>query len=148
MRKYLLPLLAATIVGIPLFAHDGHNHEAAVEPAPQGGVLRDAPPFKSEIKIDGDVVKLYIYDQKLKTVKYDKDELQGDVQFPRQKTKPVTFKRLKEERPTTIKDVGVIAERYEAKIPGINKIHRYDMHVNLEVGGKMAKADFGIDNIN
>lgn len=148
MKRYLLTPLLSALLSVNLIGSDGHNHEAAVEAAPQGGVLRDAPPFKSEVKIDGERVKLYIYDQKLKALKYDKETLNGDVQFPRQQTKPVTFKKVAETKPITIKDVGTITERYEAKIPGINKIHRYDMHVTLDVGGKTAKADFGIDNIN
>ena len=149
MKFLILSLI--TLTGFVQFSlgDDSHNHEAAVEAAPLGGTLRDAPPFKSEILIKNDVVKLYIYDQKLKVLKLDKETLRGDVQFPRvDKPTPIIFKKVKEETPKVIKNVGTITERYETKISGIDKTHRYDMHVVLEVGDKKAKADFGIDNIN
>lgn len=149
MKHYLLGLLIFAFTSPLVFAHEGHNHEASVEAAPQGGQLRDAPPFKTEIIIKNDLVKLYVYDDKLKAIKLDKETLTGDVQFPRAKqpTK-LTFKKVKEEKPINIKNVGEITERYETKIPNITKAHRFDMHVNLEVGDKKAKADFGIDNIH
>ncbi|MBI4406087.1 MAG: hypothetical protein HY537_18150 [Deltaproteobacteria bacterium] len=148
MKRYILLLIIGAVISNGVFSDDTCNHEASVEAAPQGGSLRDAPPFKSEIKIDGNIVKLYIYDQKLKAVKYDKDTLSGFVQFPRQEKKSISFKRIAELKPITIKNVGTITERYEASIPGINKVHRYDMHVNLAVGDKTARADFGVDNIH
>ena len=61
-------------------------------------------------------------------------ELKGEVQFPRKKRQAVTF---------TLKK-----DHYYAKIPGITKTHRYDLHVNLVVGETKAVADFGIDNLN
>jgi hypothetical protein len=117
----------------PLKAHDAHNHEAAVEAAPHGGTLRNAGDYKAEIVINGDKLKLYVYDKQLKPVTLEKAELAGDVQFPKEKSKPVTFKKA--------------GEFYEATVKGISKVHRYDMHVNLEVSGKKVVADFGIDNL-
>ncbi|HYX37749.1 MAG TPA: hypothetical protein VE954_32000 [Oligoflexus sp.] len=117
----------------PLMAHDGHNHEAATETAPHGGTLRNAGDYKAEIVINGDNLKLYIFDKQLKPMKLEKAELTGDVQFPKEKSKPVTFKKA--------------GEFYSATVKGISKVHRYDMHVNLEVAGKKVVADFGIDNI-
>src|SRR3989338_6407701 len=144
MKTLLLSLMGLTCFANLSMASDGHNHEAAVEAATLGGTLRDSPPFKSEIIIKDDTVKLYVYDQKLKVLKLDKDTLKGDVQFPRaDKPTPIVFKKVKEEKPKEIKNVGTITERYETKVAGIDKTHRYDMHVELEVGGKKAKADFG-----
>jgi hypothetical protein len=118
-------------------AGDGHNHEPAVEDAPNGGMLRDAPPFKSEIVLNKDNVKLYIYkkiDKKLKLIKYDQKSLSGYIQFPRKKEKkPVEFK-LK-------------GDYYEATIKGISKTHRFDMHVTLKNGKENATVDFGVDNL-
>ena len=116
------------------FGHSGHNHEPAVEPAPHGGMLRNAPPFKSEVVLNKDTVKLYIYDENLKPVKLDKKQLKGDVQFPRKEKKPITFELKK--------------DHYHTTIPGITKTHRFDMHVQLEAGDKKALADFGIDNLH
>lgn len=116
-----------------LMAGDGHNHEAAVESAPRGGVLRNAGDYKAEIVINGDNLKLYVYDKQLKPIKMEKAEITGDVQFPKEKSKPITFKKA--------------GESYDATVKGISKVHRYDMHVNLEVAGKKLVADFGIDNI-
>lgn len=110
-----------------------HNHEAAVEPAPHGGNLRGAGNFKAEVVLNGDNIKLYVYDKKLKPLTLKAKELKGDVQFPKQKTKTVTFKQ----KGTT----------YETTIKGISKVHRYDLHVILEKDGKKTKVDFGIDNI-
>src|SRR5687768_7283198 len=72
----------------------GHSHEAAVEDAPHGGVLRDAPPFKAELVLNGDNVKMYVYDKQLKPVTLDKATLKGHLKFPRQtKETIVTLKR-------------------------------------------------------
>jgi hypothetical protein len=133
MKRLLLFALSLTLSVPFIQAHEGHQHEAAVEAPPHGGMLRDAAPFKSEVVINGDVATLYIYDKALKPVKLDKDTLKGEVQFPRQKAKTVTFKRN--------------GDNYKAKISGISKVHRFDLHVTLDVGGKKALADFGIDNI-
>jgi hypothetical protein len=131
--KIILFLLMSLSVNVS--AHEGHVHEPAVEAPPHGGLLRDAPPFKSEVVLSGDNARIYIYDKELKPVKLDKDTLKGELLFPKdKKPKPVVFKR---------KD-----QYYEAELKGIKKVHRYDLHVNLEAGGKKALADFGIDNVH
>ena len=82
MKKSVL-LIAVLFSATPsLMAHDAHNHEAAVESAPHGGTLRNAGDFKSEIVINGDVVKLYIYDKQLKPVKADAAELEHPEGLP------------------------------------------------------------------
>lgn len=136
-------------LSLPLFAHEGHNHEASTEQPHLGGVLRDAPPFKAELLMNGEQVSIYVYDKDRKILKLDKEELKGEIQFPRQdKPSAVTFKKVKEKASKEIKGFGTITEHYETKIPKINKTHRYDLHVTLDVGGKTAKVDFGVDNIN
>ncbi len=132
--KILMFLVLTALGSVSGFAHDGHVHEPAVEAPPHGGLLRDAEPFKSEVVLIGDTAKVYIYDKQLKPVKPDQDILKGDLQFPRdKKMKPVTFKRT--------------GDHYEATLPGLGKVHRFDLHVNLEAGGKKGLADFGIDNV-
>lgn len=134
MKRILMLVIALTATAFaPVLAHEGHSHEAAIETAPHGGMLRNADPFKAEAVLRGDTVRLYVYNASLKPVKLDKPEAKSTVQFPRQKAKAVTFH---------LKD-GF----YEATIAGISKVHRYDLHVNLVVGGVKALADFGIDNI-
>lgn len=133
MIKFALVLLVSAPLSQLAIAGDDHNHEAAVEPAPHGGTLRDAGDFKAEAVLNGDNIKIYVYDKKLKAVKVAKDEMTGEVQFPKEKAKPVTFKKN--------------GEFFEATVKGISKVHRYDMHVVLEEGGKKTKIDFGIDNI-
>lgn len=115
----------------------GHNHEAAVEAAPHGGVLRDAAPFKAELVLNGDQAKLYVYDKDLKPAALDKPSQTGHLKFPRQtKDKVVTFKK------------AATGDYYEAKLDGISKVHRYDLHIDLELGDKKVLADFGVDNIH
>lgn len=133
MKNFLLATSLVFGAAAPLMAGDGHNHEAAVESAPRGGLLRNAGDYKAEIVINGDKLKLYVYDKQLKPIKLEKAELSGDVQFPKEKSKPITFKKA--------------GDAYETTVKGISKVHRYDMHVNLEVSGKKVVADFGIDNI-
>jgi hypothetical protein len=133
MKAFLFTASLFLTASFPLMAGDGHNHEAAVEAAPHGGTLRNAGEYKAEIVINGDTLKLYVYDKQLKPLKVEKAELTGDVQFPKEKSKPITFKKA--------------GDAFEATVKGISKVHRYDMHVNVEVSGKKAVADFGIDNI-
>lgn len=133
MKKLVMAVALGLSFPPSLLAHEDHNHEAAVEAAPHGGSLRNAGDYKAELVINGDKLKLYIYDKQLKPVKIDKAELKGDVQFPKEKSKPIVFKKNGEFHETTVK--------------GISKVHRYDMHVNLEISGKKVVIDFGIDNI-
>ena len=131
--KVILSLIVM-VFSLQSFAHEGHVHEPAVEAPPHGGLLRDAPPFKTELVLSGDQAKVYVYDKKLKPMKLDKESLTGELILPKVKEKkPVTFKRK--------------GELYEATLDGISTVHRYDLHVNLEVGGKKALADFGVDNV-
>lgn len=136
--KTLLTIFAiATLMAHPSFAGEGHdhNHEAAIEAAPHGGTLRDALPYKVELVLKGDKATIYVYDAKLKQVKLDKDEAKGHLAFPKDKAKKeVVFKKS--------------GDVYEATLPGISKVHRYDLHVNVEAQGKKVVADFGVDNIH
>ena len=134
--KTILILLALTSLGADSAqAGDDHNHEASVEAAPHGGTLRDAPPYKVELVLKGDKATLYVYDSKLKPVALDKDTATGQLAFPKdKKKKDVTFKKA--------------GEVYEATLAGISKVHRYDLHINLEAQGKKVVADFGVDNIH
>lgn len=136
-RKTMKKILIAATFFLPapakILAGDNHNHEASVEPAPHGGTLRDVGDFKAEAVLKGDLVTIHIYDNKLKPLKLDKETLTGEIQFPKQDRKKVTFKKT--------------GETYQLSIDGISKIHRYDLHLDLEIKGKKARVDFGIDNI-
>ncbi len=80
---------------------------------------------------------MYVYDKALKPVTLDKPALKGHLKFPRQKKETiVTLKRAES------------GAYYEAKMAGISQVHRYDLHVDLEVGGQKVLADFGVDNIH
>lgn len=135
MKNVLFVLALALCTQI--FAHEEHNHEAAVEVAPHGGVLRDARPYKSELVIQGELVKIYVYDKDVKPVAKEKLKsiIKGQLAFPKDKKKrDVVFK--------------LSGDFYEARIPGIDKVHRYDLHVTLEIEGQPILADFGVDNIH
>ena len=137
--KYVMATVLVAMVGLAnqCLAHDDHNHEAAVEAAPHGGILRNAPPYKSELVLKKDVAKVYVYDKDVKPVSKEKlkESIKGQVAFPKDKKKrDVLFK--------------LAGDAYEAKIPGIEKVHRYDLHITLEVEGKSVLADFGVDNIH
>ncbi|MGE0616916.1 MAG: hypothetical protein AB7P04_14890 [Bacteriovoracia bacterium] len=113
----------------------GHNHEAAVEPAPHGGILRDAPPYKSELLLKGEVAKIYVYDKGLKLAPLKTETLEAKIRFPKEKKdRTVIFKRE--------------ADYFVAPLPGISKVHRYDLHVTLKEGPTSTLIDFGVDNIH
>ena len=44
-------------------------------------------------------------------------------------------------------EYNLVEDRYELDIPGINKVHRYDLHVNITIGEETVLGDFGVDNI-
>ncbi len=133
--KIGLTTVAAILISIAGFADDGHNHEAAVEAAPHGGVLRDAPPYKVELVLTGDQAKIYVYDKSLKPVKLDKDTVKGELRFPKEKKgKEIVLKRA--------------GDIYEGSLVGISKVHRYDLHIKIEIGKDKVVADFGVDNIH
>lgn len=137
MKTCLIFLALTLAVPTLSFAHDEHNHEAAMEAAPHGGILRNAPPFKAELTLSKDQVKIFVYDKDVKPVAKEKlkDSVKGQVALPKDKKKrEVTFK--------------LAGDAYEAKIAGIDKVHRYDLHVTLVIDGKSVLADFGVDNIH
>jgi len=139
MNKSLVLSFALGWMAPAVYAGEGHghSHEAAIEAAPHGGVLRDAPPFKAELVLNGDQAKLYVYDKQMKPVTLDKPEIKGRLKFPRQtKEIIVTFKRT------------AAGDAYETKMAGIGKVHRYDLHIDLQIGDQKVLADFGVDNIH
>lgn len=133
MKRLLLWATFMALSASPAQAHEGHAHESSHEVPPHGGNLRAAGDLKGEIVISGDTLKLYLYDKVLKPLKIEKTELKGEVQFPKEKSKPVSFKKK--------------GEFYEATLKGISKTHRYDLHINVEQAGKKTVLDFGVDNI-
>lgn len=113
----------------------GHNHEAAVEPAPHGGILRDALPYKAELVLEKDLAKVFVYDKELKPAKLTSQSIVGKIRFPKdKKEKVVTFVKK--------------GDAYEARVPGIAKAHRYDLHIDVKEGATTTVVDFGIDNIH
>lgn len=139
-------LWGITLLSLGGMAHadgDGHNHEASVEPAPCGGSLRDAPPYKAELLTQGDEAKIFVFDAGLKRAVLAVETLKGRYRPPRQKKDvPVTFHL---QRGANADDrCGTF---YRATIAGIRKLHRYDLHVELPDSGKRVVADFGVDNI-
>jgi hypothetical protein len=133
--KLILVSLFALALGSPAIADEGHNHEAAVEPAPHGGILRDAPPYKAELVLEGAIAKVFVYGKDLKPATLETKELTGKLRFPKEKKdKVVKFERK--------------GEFFEAKIVGIDKVHRFDLHVTLQEGAQKVVIDFGIDNIH
>jgi hypothetical protein len=140
--KYLFTVIAAMGLSFAssVYAsggHHDHNHEAAVETAPNGGTLRNAGSYKGELVLEGNLVKIFIYGEDVKPIAKSlmKDSIKGGVEFPTdKKMRPVEFKW---------KD-----DHYQASIAGINKVHRYDMHVKAIVNNKEITIDFGVDNIH
>lgn len=140
--KYLYTVLAAFLlfVGAPAYAsddHHHHDHEEAVEEAPNGGFLRNAGEYKGELVLEGNIVKIYIYDEDVNPIGKDHmtDSIMGGVEFPTDKEmRPVEFTWM--------------VDHYQATINDINKVHRYDMHVKAMIDGKEVVIDFGVDNIH
>ncbi len=134
MKVVLLAALSLMVSSAAL-AGEGHNHEAALEPAPHGGILRDATPYKAELVISGEKASIYVYDKDLKPAKLTAQSLDGQVRFPKsKKDQKVTFTKA--------------GEAFGATIKGIGKVRRFDMHVTLNEAGKATIMDFGIDNIH
>ena len=118
-----------------VYAGEGHNHEPAVEPAPHGGILRDAAPYKAELVLNGDSAKIFIYDKNLKTASLKSESMDAFIRLPKQKKETkILFKKE--------------ADFFKATLPGVSKTHRFDLHVYLTEAGKKTVLDFGIDNIH
>lgn len=137
MKNLALATLISLACGTTALASGDHDHEAAVEAAPHGGILRNAAPYKAELVLKKDNAKVYVYDDKMKPVAKEKlkPSIKGELGFPKdKKKKQVTF--------------DLKSDAYEATLAGIGKVHRYDLHITLEVDGKPILADFGVDNIH
>lgn len=120
-----------------VYAGEGHNHEAAIEPAPHGGILRDSPPYKTELVLNGDEAKIYVYDKDLNLMPNNKlgSEAIGALRFPKEKEHRKVIFKLGD-------------SFYEGKMTGISSVHRYDLHVDMNIDGKSIVGDFGVDNIH
>jgi len=120
-----------------VYAGEGHNHEAAIEPAPHGGILRDSPPYKVELVLNNDNAKIYVYDKNLNPVPNSElgSTAVGALAFPKERKKREVIFKLSE-------------SAYEGEMPGISAVHRYDLHVDITIDGKKVIGDFGVDNIH
>lgn len=133
--KYSYLALISLFFVLPLLASDGHNHEAAIEPAPHGGILRDAKPYKAELVLNGDEASVYIYDSSLKPAPLTTQSLKGSIRLPKQKKESqVTFNKS--------------GDVFKSVLKGVSKVHRFDLHIYLIEAGQKTVLDFGIDNIH
>lgn len=109
-----------------------------VEPvAPHGGLLKRAPPYRAEIVVFKDFVKIYLYDKNLKALdpKVIKSTANADLRVPNvSPDQRVTFK--------------FVNDALEARIPGVSDFHRIDLHVDLNIQGKDLMGDFAVDNLH
>lgn len=151
------------ILSINAFAGEGHNHnhEAALETPLNGGILRDAPPYKAELVINDDQAKIYLYKKHGEELRYANvkaNELKGNfshMKLPKAVQKKggieVTFVKGKEKKSVkeNNKYIQKEVEFFTANLEGSSKVHRFDMHVNFaDDDGKNIVLDFGIDNIH
>jgi len=130
-------VLGMFVPGFAASAHEDHDHQPAVEAAPHGGILRNALPYKTELVLEKDNAVVYVYDKDVKPVLATRlaKVVKGKLAFPKEKTKREVAFNLKD-------------GAYRAKLPGIDKVHRYDLHITITVDGKDVLADFGVDNIH
>ena len=163
-KIFFISLMTLSTLSLQLFDewdHHGHNHEAAVESPLNGGILRDAPPFKAELVIENDDAKIYLYKKvgtELQYTNIKAEELVGKfshLKMPKPVQKKggieVKFIKSKERKSVKIGDKTIEQEVqvFKAKLEGSSKVHRYDLHVNLvNDDAKKVVIDFGIDNIN
>lgn len=132
-----IKLLCLMLLAGVVYAGEGHNHEAAIEPAPHGGILRDSSPYKVELVLNNDNAKVYVYDKNLNPIPNDKlaKTAVGALAFPKERNKREVIFKLSE-------------SAYEGEMPGISAVHRYDLHIDLTIDGKKIVGDFGVDNIH
>lgn len=141
MFHSLTMLVLLCVVPFAAFAGGGHDHshdhQASVEPAPHGGMLRDSLPFKTELVLNQDTATIYVYDKDLKQVQAARLGVTAEARlaFP------------KERNPRTIV-IPLIGDVYQGELEGIDKVHRFDLHVDITVDGKKILGDFGVDNIH
>jgi hypothetical protein len=152
------------LLSFQTIAGDDHNHEASVDTAPNGGILRDAPnsTYKAELVIqDNGDAKIYLYNKvnsELNYMSIKASDIKGHFTPPRnpkskKENKEVEVTFLKKKEMKSIKEgakyVQKEVETFSTKLEGAGKLHRFDLHVSfIDENNKKVSIDFGIDNIH
>ena len=133
MTKWMMQLLVS---GLLLTfsnaqAHEGHDHGAASFQPPKGGVLQTSFENHFELVKKGQVLFIYVYDQKGKTVETKGFKVSAELELPRKK-----------KMPATLNDLGT---HWESKID-MQGAHRMTFKLNVDNGKEKDYVQFTIEN--
>lgn len=86
MRNLSLVIALVMILGSPLMAHEGHNHDAPTTlKAPKGGVIKSLDLARVEVVSRGKDLKIYVYDKEMKPAPTSEFQIVAKAELPRTK---------------------------------------------------------------
>lgn len=131
----LLVLSALTFSAVS-FAHEDHDHDgpAAVQ-APKGGVIKSLEDVHVEVIVKGKDVKIYLYDEALKSVDVANYKVTAMAELPRsKKAEPVTLKAQGKYFEATYDAKG--SHRYTLVLTVADPKHKHDDKLNFTIEPK------------
>lgn len=136
MRKTNWTVILATLLAMPAaIAHEGHNHGGGSEQAPHGGVIKANGPLRVELVQESDALKIYVMDEKLKTVPAKDLKVEATTQAPKKPKAPLKLSSKTEADGATY---------YEGKLSDTGS-YRYQLEVSIAHGGKNQKVSFQVE---
>ncbi|MBX2995146.1 MAG: hypothetical protein KF681_09995 [Bdellovibrionaceae bacterium] len=84
--KMMTAFLSSMLFLSPVFAHEGHDHDApAMVQAPRGGMIKSVEDAHIEVILKKNDLKIYVYDKDLKIKDPKTVNLKAQTQLPRAK---------------------------------------------------------------
>lgn len=127
---FKISLIAAMLVSVFAFAHEGHDHGPGQVQAPKGGVIRSLETVHLELLTKGKTVSIYVYDMDLKPEQVSKFPASATVALPKKKSEPL---KLTEK-----------GDHWEAEFDA-KGAHRFTVELSIKQGGHDDKVKFTVE---
>lgn len=129
--KSTIIAFAIFVVGLSVFAHEGHDKTPAALSAPHGGQLKGTSQLYIELVSDPAGFKLYTIDHDLKTIPVNEVKIEGTAKIPKQK---------KSEKIALNSSESFLEGKFDAK-----GSHRYTVDLKVTYKGKTEDVSFSVE---
>lgn len=124
----MLKLIA--LIGMTVFAHEGHDHGPATVAAQKGGIVRALETVTLELVTEGKTIRIYTFDKDTKAAEVAKFPASLTATLPRKK-------------PETVK-LEPKGDHWEASFDPKNS-HRFDLQLAIQQGGHNDKVKWTVE---
>lgn len=131
MKKLMaLITLIATMTTFQIGAHENHDHGAPTIQAPKGGILKATHNAYFELVKSGQLVKIYVYDQKGQNLSTTQFKVEAELEIPRKKTTKIQLKDLTTHWESPVDHQG--SHRFTVKLKIVDAKGKDDVQFTIE----------------